>query len=250
MRPRGPLVLGTALLLASTATPALAQNGFLFQRPMASLTLRAGPVMHSVGGDVFDFMTTELTLDRGDFRAPSFGADLAIALTDRVDIVVGLSRAETETRSESREWVGEDDLPIEQVTRFMTLPITGSLRFYPMSRVQRISDLAWVPARTTPYLGGGGGIVAYRLEQEGEFVDEADLSIFTDEFTSKGSGWTAHALAGVDHWFSPRVALNVEGRYTLGSASPEGDFRSGPGGEWESIDLGGFQAGVGLSFRW
>lgn len=254
MRARGPVLTAVLLGSALAAAPVHAQNGFLFRRPVASLTLRAGPVMHTAGGDVFDFMQTELTLERGDFRAPAFGAELAVRLSDRFDVTLGILRSETNTRSESREFVeeveGEEDRPIRQTTRFMTLPITSSLRFYPLSRGVRISELAWVPAKTTPYIGVGAGVVPYRLQQEGDFVDRQDLSIFTDDIGSKGTGWTAHALAGLDHWLTPHVAVNLEARYALGSATPEDDFRGGPGGEWERIDLGGFQAGAGLSFRW
>src|SRR5688572_28937385 len=103
--PRAGLFLGAVLALAAAA-PASAQNGFMFHRPIASLTLRAGPVVHRAGGDVFEFMTSELTLERGDFRAPAIGAELALAVHDRIDVTVGIARSETETRSESREWVG------------------------------------------------------------------------------------------------------------------------------------------------
>lgn len=250
MRSTGPVLTAALLGCALAAAPAHAQNDFMFRRPAASLTLRAGPMLHTAGGDVFEFMQSELTLEQGDFRAPALGGELAIALDERVDLTLGLMWSEAETRSESREWVDEDDQPIRQTTRFRTLPITSSLRFYPLSRGQRISDLAWVPAKTTPYVGVGAGVVPYRLQQEGDFVDETDLSIFTDNIESKGTGWTMHALAGLDHWLTPRVGLNLEARYALGSATPEDDFRGGPGGEWERIDLGGFQAGVGLSFRW
>jgi len=234
--------------LAATALlqPVAAQNGFLFGRPVAGLTLRAGPVLHSAQGDVFEFMTTELTLERGDFRAASFGGELALAVHERFDVTIGIAYAQTETESESREWVDQDDQPIVQVTRFRTIPVTAAFRFYPFARGEAISSLAWVPARMTPYAGAGVGVVSYRLQQEGDFVDESDMSIFTDDFRSKGAAFTAHLLAGVDHWFSPRVGLNVEGRYMHGSAAPEGDFS----GDWDRIDLSGLQAGIGLSFRW
>ena len=218
-----------------------------------SVTLRAGPVMHTAGGDVFEFMQSELTLERGDFRAPALGVELGIAANDRFDVALGFTWSETETESEFREWMEEVDgvdQPIRQTTRFRTLPVTASLRFYPMARGERISELVWVPRSTTPYIGAGAGMVPYRLRQEGDFVQEEDLSIYPDVVESKGTGWTAHALAGLDHWLSPRVALNLEARYAVGSADPEGDFSPGPGGEWERIDLGGFQAGIGLSFRW
>jgi hypothetical protein len=125
------------------------------------------------------------------------------------------------------------------------MPVTVSVRFYPLSRGRGISDLAWLPARTTPYVGGGGGLAFYRLQQYGDFVSQDDYSIFTDQWESNGRAAIGHVFAGMDHWFSPRVGLNIEGRYTLGSASPGDDFAS-----FESVDLSGLQMGVGLALRW
>ncbi|MGH7447021.1 MAG: outer membrane protein, partial [Longimicrobiales bacterium] len=227
-------------------------DGFLFGRPKAQLTLRAGPVQHRAGGDLFDFFQSELTLDRGDFRAPAIGGDLSIVVHPRLDLAFGASWSNVESRSEFRDWVDEgespgeeDDLPIEQVTSLRVTPLTASLRFYPLSRGTGISDLAWVPARTTPYLGGGGGMAWYRLKQEGDFVDADDLSIFTAEFESSGRTPVGHVFAGVDHWFTPRLGLNIEGRYTFGSATGSDDFA-----DYDNIDVSGLQMGVGLALRW
>lgn len=251
MRMRGPLL--SLMALALVPAVAAAQDGFLFSKPVVQATFRAGPVIHRAQSDVFDLMTSELTLDRGDFRAPAIQGDLAFTIHDRVDLVVGASWSKTESNSESRNWVGSDDLPIEQTTRFSNTGLTLSGRFYPLERGERVSDLAWVPARTQPYVGAGGGLGWYRLQQVGEFVEETgpqEGAIFEDEFTSSGSGFTAHVLAGTTHWLTGRVGVNVEGRYTWGSAELGGDWSSGPGGRWEDIDLSGFQAGVGLSVRW
>mgnify|MGYP006206586547 CR=1 FL=1 len=85
----------------------------------AELTLRAGPVMHRADSDVFDFFRSELTLDRGDFRAPSLSGELGLYLHRRVDLVLGGGWSKTESQSESRDFVEEgpdgSDMPIEQV---------------------------------------------------------------------------------------------------------------------------------------
>lgn len=234
-----------------------AQDGFLFGGPKAQLTLRAGPVLHRAGGDLFQFMTSELTLERGDFRAPSISGEIALVAHRRIDLVLGAGWSRVETRSASFDSScegtvhectfvdAETELPIEQTTSLRLTPLTVSARFYPLARGRAISDLAWIPARTTPYIGGGAGLTFYRLHQSGEFVDSEDLAIFPAELESSGQGLTGHVFAGLDHWFSPKIGLNAEGRYTLGSATPGDDFQT-----WDSIDLSGLQLGLGLSLRW
>ena len=249
MRKRG-LILATAAALLVPAVPVAvhAQDGFMFGQPKAQLTLRAGPMLHRAEGDLLGFFQSELTLDRGDFRAPALSAELAVVAHSRLDLALGAGWSNVETRSEFRDYVEEVDgvdVPIEQTTALRVLPVMASLRFYPLARGHGISQLAWVPARTTPYLGGGGGVSFYRLRQYGDFVSNTDLSIFSDDWESSGHATTGHLFAGVDHWFTPRAGLNIEGRYMFGSAKPDNDFLG-----WHSIDLSGLQLGIGLALRW
>jgi hypothetical protein len=251
--------LAVLLLLLLAAPPAgvRAQDGFMFGQPKAQVTLRAGPVLHRAGGDLFGFFTSELTLERGDFRAPAVGAELAFVLHPRIDVALGVTWSQVEKGSASFDsscsgsvdectYVDDQTLePVRQTTSLRVMPVTATVRFYPFSRGRGISELAWVPARTTPYLGAGGGMAWYRLEQQGDFVDSVDLSIFEATFESSGSAPVGHLLAGVDHWFTPRVGLNAEGRYTFGSGRPGEDFQ-----DWNNVDLSGLQFGLGLAFRW
>ncbi|HSJ32884.1 MAG TPA: hypothetical protein VK933_15695 [Longimicrobiales bacterium] len=249
MRKRGLiLAIAATLLLPVLPVAVHAQDGFMFGRPKAQLTLRAGPMLHRAEGDLLGFFQSELTLDRGDFRAPAISAEVAAVIHPRVDLALGAGWSNVETSSEFRDFVEEVDgvdVPIEQTTALRVMPVTASVRFYPLARGHGISELAWVPARTTPYLGGGAGLAFYRLRQYGDFVSDTDLSIFSDDWESSGYATTGQLFAGIDHWLSPRVGLNIEGRYMFGSAKPDNDFVG-----WDSIDLSGLQLGIGLALRW
>jgi hypothetical protein len=246
MRIRGPTLVACALALVAPAAaqPLFAQDGFLFSRPSVQFTVRAGPVLHTARSDLFDFITSELTLERSDFRAPALAGEFAVAVHPRLDLSLGVGWSSTERSSESAHWYGTDDLPIVQQTTLRVTPVSLSARFYPWTRGTTVSNLAWLPVRTTPYVGAGADMTWYRFGMEGEFVHE-DLSITNQNYQSSGRATTLHARVGLDHWFSPRVGLNLEGRYTHGSASPTDDFRT-----YDSLDLGGVQAGIGLSVRW
>jgi hypothetical protein len=235
-------VVGAPLLGAPATVHA--QDGFLFRAPVASVTLRAGPLLPRAHGDLFGFLTDTLTLDRGDFRMPFLGAEVAVAVASRWDLALAAGWAETEKASEFRDWVGADDLPIVQDTWLRVVPLTLSGRYYPLPRGRAVSRLAWLPARTTPYVGAGAGVTWYSLRQAGEFID-ADRVIFESTRESNGHGFTGHGLVGLDHWFTSRIGLNAEARYILGSGSVGGDFQG-----WDGLDLSGLQLAVGVSFRW
>ena len=232
------------LLLAVGSAPLPAQD-FLFGTPRGQVTVRTGSLDHRAQGDLYDFITSELTVERDDFRATYVAADASLIVRPRVDLVLGLAHGSTSTPSEYIEFVGTDNLPIQQSTTLTTTPVTVSLRLYPLARGEAISRLAWVPARVTPYVGAGAGLVFYRFEQAGEFIDAADNAIFEDHYESSGSGGTAHVGAGTDVWINARLGINVDARYSFGSAPLTADYA-----EWERLDVGGVYAGVGLTFRW
>lgn len=237
--------LAAAALPLMICAPALNGQDFLFGSPVAQVTVRGGPVLHRANGDLFDFFTRELTLERGDFRAPALSGEFSIVAHPRVDLVLGLAHSEVRTRSEFRDWVDQDDLPIEQWTTLRTTPVSLSLRVYPLARGEAISRLAWVPARLTPYVGAGVGATWYHLLQEGDFIDMEDLSVFGDAFESRGQGRTGHVVAGASYWMTAKWGFNLDVRYTMGTAPLQDDF-----GDLREVDLSGAQAGLGLTLRW
>src|SRR4051812_3428205 len=100
-------VLGLAAALGTGTGTLQAQSsgdGFLFKPPRVTWSFRGGYALASASSDIFSFSTTQLTLRHRDFNAPTFGSDLAIRLTKRVDVTVGFSWAGEKAGSEFRNW--------------------------------------------------------------------------------------------------------------------------------------------------
>ncbi len=236
-------------VLLTLATPASGQEGFFFGPPRTKVALRSGLMLHRAGGDLFDFFRSELTLDRSDMLGPSATGEVGIYAAPRLDLVLGVGVSRAEPSTEVRDWLDENDQPIRQTTLLQVVPVTASLRFYPLSRGRRISSLAWIPARTTPYIGAGGGIAWYRLRQSGEFVQEDPETdsgvIFADDFASSSTLGIGHVFGGVEYWWTKGSGISLEGRYNFARATPEGDFS-----DWDTLDLSGLQLSLGVLFRW
>lgn len=244
---RRGVLLVAGVVAAAAARPLAAQgagDGFLFGAPKASLTLRGGFDRALAGSDVFDFVTSNLTVNRGDFSAFTVGGDLALTVAPRVDLVLSGAYSGSTTPSEFRKFTDQDDLPIQQRTSFKRVPVTASVRGYLAPRGRSIGRLAWVPSQYAPYLGAGGGAMWYRLRQEGDFVDSETLDVYPDNLSSSRWTPTAHGFAGIDYSLSPRFALNGEARYTWARADLDGDFV-----DFDPIDLSGISATVGISVR-
>jgi opacity protein-like surface antigen len=241
-----PAVVLVALSAIVPAASAQSREpDFLFGLPRGAVGVRGGYFFASAQGDIYDFLTETLTIEPNDFDAFVLGVDFAWTLHSRLDAVFGFELTRPSIDSEYREFVEENDAPILQTTRLTTVPLTASLKLYVSPRGRQVSRFAFIPAKVRPYVGGGGGVIWYRLEQFGDFVDFEDLSIFTAELQSEGWGWEAQAFAGADFRLTPKLYLTFELRYLWMDASVSGDFVG-----FEPIDLGGLRTtgGIGFSF--
>ncbi len=247
-----PVMTGLALMATAGASPAAAQQraDFLLGVPKVALTIKAGFAQPRAGsgGDtqsLWDLTREELTVDNRDLSGASITGEIAVRASERVDLTFSIGYALSATRSEFRDWVDQDDLPIEQTTEFSTLPLTVGFKAYLLNRGRALGRFAYIPRTWNPYMGVAGGLVWYRFEQYGDFVDHETLDIFSDRFLSSGRGPTVHLLGGMEVTVNKHVMLVGEGRYALASAPLDSDFIGFP-----DLDLAGFQVTVGFSLRY
>ncbi len=222
----------------------LAGDGFLFGAPGASLTLRLGYAQPLAGSEVFAFSNEHLTLGRSDYAGGSVSGDFAFLVAERLAVQFSAGYSKRTMGSEFRDWVDNNDLPIEQTTEFSRVPVMVGLRYYLVSPGRSLGRLAWVPARFAPYVSAGVGRVRYRFHQSGDFVDYQTLDVFSS--TLESSGWTTagYGAVGLDYAMSAGVGLVSEARYDRAHARMSSDFE-----KFDRIDLSGLSATIGLSFR-
>ncbi len=232
---------------------------FQFDEPRMSLGFRGGWAFNRSEGEIYDFLTDEsdLTISKSDFDAPAFSVDFSWRLISWLDVVFGIEYSGRKQKSE--DCCRKDALtgkPVVQKTRLSQVPLTLSLKFYPIGRGEQVGQYAWIRKAVVPYIGGGIGGTWYGLKQKGEFVHKtdhtdprdtfcrgADFCIFEDVFTSDAWGFAQHAFVGVDIKLTRSFGLILEGRYYWADANMQGDFV-----DFDPIDLDG--ARVMLGFNW
>lgn len=245
-----PWQLMAALLLAgmvAAAPPARAQgsgDGFLFRAPTGAFVVRAGLSDPSANSDIFSFVTNELTMRKSDFRGLALSGELQARVGERTELVFGAAWYGSRHRSEYRDYVDNNDLPIEQTTSFERVPITVGVRYFLVPPGQTVGHLAWVPSRYAPYIGAGFGVMWYQFRQSGDFIDMNSMNVFSDTYRSSGWPVTAHVDAGVDVSVSPRLFVTAEGRYTWARATLGSDYIG-----FDRIDLSGLTLTFGVGFR-
>ena len=238
-------------LAAAAPLPLLAQiagrsgDGYLFRRPVISLSIRGGYDRPTGGSDLFDFATTQLTLNKRDFAAFGYQADLGVRLANRIDLVLTGGESKRSAPSEFRKFIDKDDQPIEQTTTLHRVPLTLGVKFALTSPGERISQLAWIPSRFTPWIGAGGGSLYYTFSQQGDFVDFQTLRVFGRRFRSDGWAPMAYAHAGADVRVTTRLALTGDVRYSMARGTLNNSFSG-----FEKIDLSGTAATMGLTVRY
>ena len=240
----GTIVVGAAL----TVSPALAQSngdGFLFTRPHGLLTVRTGIDSPRAGSDIFSYVTKQLTVNRLDFRAFNIAGDVSFRLQDRLHAYASVGHSRSVTASEFRDFIDNNDMPIEQKTTFARVPVILGARFYLTEPGRSVARRAWIPSRLASYAGGGGGVTWYGFTQEGDFVDFKTMNVFPDTFNSSGFAPTMTAFGGLEISLHPRFVLNFEGRQTWAKSKLGRDFSG-----FAPIDLSGFAITTGFSIRY
>ena len=216
---------------------------FLFERPRGSIGVRGGWLFERAGSDLFTFVNEQLTIEPNDFDAPTLALDIGVAAGSRTEAVFGVEFGGATVRSEYRDFVDNDRLPITQATRLRQANLSASLKLALTPRGQEIGSIAWVPNAITPFVGAGAGALWYEFHQTGDFVDFLDLSVFNETFRSRGWAPSAHVFGGVDVKIARRLFLTGEGRYLWSRAELGPDFTS-----FEAIDLTGFRLTAGINY--
>jgi hypothetical protein len=260
------LVSAAMLMLCTKPLPAREQYGsspgFTLKKPSRFLIgAHFGMNMPQAKGDLFSLLTNTLTLQKSDFRAPDFGFDVGIPFRSRVAIIAGFDYNRFTRDSEFRHFVESNGNPIVQTTRFSQFSFVGTIRYYLLETGESVGSYAWIPARVSPYLAAGGGIIHYNLSQYGDFVDQSTYNIFSDHYFSGASSLAKHLAAGFDIAITPRVVATVEGRYSWAGAgissgkdggAPDYRFPKDPSGNSQGspVDLGGLKLIGGIYFRY
>jgi hypothetical protein len=242
------IVAATGALMLPAITPLPAQprggDGYLFERPRLSLALRVGAARPNAAGDLFDFISRQLTVDRGDYLAPAFSTEMGWRVSDHAELMLGLASSHRRIGSEYRAFVDNEDQPIEQRTAFSRTPLTVGLKWHLTPVGRSVSRLVWIPTRVVPFVAIGSGVTHYRLAQRGDFIDFRTSDVFSSTLAASGWSPSAYGAAGIVWNVAPSVGLTTELRYDAAHGSPGRDFDG-----FDRINLSGAGVTAGLVFR-
>jgi hypothetical protein len=210
-----------------------------------SLTIRSGSFQPRGAGDLFATFSTALTLAPEDLRAQSIGVDWSWLMTQHWELVAAIEGSSTSAVSQTQAPRPGGGLPVQQSTSFQLEPVgTVAIRYYLVPPF-RWNGKSWVSEPSRFFLGGGLGMLAYTLRQEGEFLDEGHARTFLSDLESRGLGRIAFLTAGIEVPLFARLGGLVEARYQFSDAPLAAGFAA-----FERIDLSGLRLSIGIQRRW
>jgi hypothetical protein len=238
------LVIGLVTGFAGALSAQPAPKDFFLSPPVGSIAFRLGYMGSDANSDVFDFSLERFNVHKRDFGGVNGEAELAFVLYRGFEMSVAGGYAVASKRSMYRDWVDNDDQPIEQTTWFRRVPLTINLRYNLAKSVQPIGSFAFIPNTFTPYVGLGTGLVAHKFKQTGDFIDFQDMSVFFHQYESTGVSSLVQAVAGLTYAANARMGLDTQLKYVRSSAQM--------GAQWigfDNIDLSGVALTTGMHIR-
>jgi hypothetical protein len=248
----------TSALFILTLTPLYAANGPQQGGPSGVnvgkthgfINFRMGVNFPNAAGEQFGQITNQLTLEKKDFRAGTYGFDIGAAFKSHYALAFGWEYSSASPASEFRHFVEDNGNPITQTTHFRQMPITATFRYYPGKMGEEVGSYIWMPARIAPYIAVGGGFMYYSISQKGDFVNTNPsspnyLAILEGDLKSSGIVPAGHLAAGFDISISSRFFANFEARYTFAHAHLSQDFSTIK----EAMDLKGLKTTGSIGVR-
>ncbi len=240
----GAMVVAAALFAPVGARAQDGGTGYLFATPRNSFTIRTGYDVAMANSDLFSYSRSTFTLGKSDFSSPTIATELGVQLNPSLDAVLGLGYSRASAQSEYRDYLDNNNLPIQQSTDFTRIPLTVSLKAYLAPRGRTVGRYAWVPERVAPFVGAGVGTMWYSFRQGGDFIDYSTLNVNHDVLQTSGWAPMASVFAGSDFTITPGMALTTELRYSVAQGASGNDYVG-----FHRIDLSGMALTAGLTFR-
>lgn len=195
---------------------------------------------------LFEDNETRFTFDTSDLDDFTIGFTYLASISNSFEVGFNLDFYDATTTSAERDYVDEDGFLILHDTTLSQILLAVDVRVLPFGRYRERPGGRRV-LQPVVYLGAGAGLTFWEYEEVGDFVDSSnplDPVVFFGRFKDSDTAFRAHAVAGVELPVNPRMQWLVETRYAWADDDLTGDLAS-----FESIELGGWSAYAGLSFR-
>ncbi|HET9229092.1 MAG TPA: outer membrane beta-barrel protein [Thermoanaerobaculia bacterium] len=216
------------LLVASA--PAWAQRG-PYERDGA-FRLHIGTFQPEGDSEYWDDVFDEFTGDIDEMENLSIGGDYLFSLNRNFGLLFSGSYYEGDQTQNYIDFVDNFGDEIRHDTTLQIASFTAGVQF----------SFLGPDAPIIPYVGAGGGLYLWNLEEAGDFIDRND-DIFNATLESEGEAFGYYWQVGLEAPITHRMSVFGEARWTQVEDELDGDFEG-----FGDIDLSGREFLAGISW--
>ena len=222
--------LAVLLIAGVAAAPASAQ----YYNREHTLRFRAGLFEPDGDSQYWDDAAGLFSGNASDFEDTLVGFDYRMGLSEHLALLISASDYSGEDHRTYLDFVDGAGNEIRHTASLDITSLTAGLvlRFAPRAAVQ-------------PYVGAGGGLYSWTLEERGRFIDfgTPGLDLFRADFQDDGDTFGYYLQAGLDIPLGAGWALFAEGRWHEADDELSGDFAG-----FGTLDLSGREISAGVSW--
>jgi hypothetical protein len=204
-------------------------SGFLFSQ---SLNMKIGLFVPSMRSDLWQINLDNLTFSRSDMINVFYSGEYEIFLDRYTSFSLEIGSYIKSVQAQYRDYTFADGSPIFQDIQLRLTPVEANIKFYPMGRRYRIF----------PFIGAGVGVYAWTYQQWGDFVNFQDDTVNQGFAETRRFAFGLNGRFGLVFRFHPRLSFSMEGKYQYLKGRLSEFFQG-----FNSLDLGGFTANVGIN---
>jgi hypothetical protein len=174
--------------------------------------------------------------DIEEFEDAAIGIDYVAELNPLMSFLVSADYYYGEVPQSYRDYEGPAGSSIFHDTSLSITPLTVGLSF----------NLTPRRAPLRVFVGAGGGVYLWRLEEIGDFIDFdiVPAEIFFDGFEDEGEEFGYYLLAGLEIPFGRNLSFVADARWDRVEATLGGDFEG-----FGELDLSGSRYTAGIGWR-
>lgn len=178
------------------------------------------------------------TGDADDFQDLVWGVDGVWMAAPTWGMQFGSSWYQGATNQSYRDWVDDSGREVTHRTELAMWDLTAAFLFKPLRG-----------STVRPYFGVGGGLLSWRLQEYGDFIDfspQGDGAVEYANYRDEGTTFMALGIIGLEFFSRNGWSFFLEGRWREAETSLGGGFSSLN----QRLDLSGpeFSAGISWNF--
>lgn len=214
--------------------PAWAQPSRGYYERDGAFRLHVGSFQPEGDSEYWDGKFAGFTGEIDDFENVSIGADYLWSFNRHAGLLFTGNYFSGDTTQSYRGFVDNFGDRIRHDTTLEIANLGAGFHFSPFGP----------DAPVIPYVGFGGGLYSWRLEEDGDFIAPND-DIFNATLESDGVAFGYFGLVGLEVPIGPRMSVFAEGRWTRAEDELDGGDLEGFG----DLDLSGREFMAGISWN-